>query len=229
MFVSRAVLRFLVEHIFDVLRELFDHVFQISLESLFLQFPDLIADREGFLLPFFELGHVACLAQFFVLGPPDTREKALQGIVVFLEDGVELVVVTLGTTHSQSQKNFTRDISYLVEDEFPLHTCIALVPFVDAMAEEARGDHVVVIIGIDLIACQLFANELVIGLVFVQTADDVVPVEVSGRTKAICPVAVGFGEADDVEPMGCPSLPVRTVAKQSIDQFHLGFPGIFFP
>ena len=229
LFVGRAVLRFLVEHILNVLRELFDHVFDISLKDLVLHLTDFITDLNSFLLPFPELGHFAFLSQSFVLGPPNTGEKALQGIVVLLEDGVELVVMALGAANAQSEKDFTRDVGHLVEDQFPLHTGIALVPFVHAMSKEARGDHVVVIVRVDLIACQLFANELIVGLVLVQAAQDIVSVEVGGGTKAIRPVPVGFGEADDVEPMGRPSLAVRSVSKQTIYKFQLGFTGIFFP
>ena len=63
-----------------------------------------------------------------------------------------------------------------------------IVPFVDAMAEKASGDHVIKVFWVDLVARQLLAYELIIGRSPLRLRIRI-PIKISGVT-AIRPVPV---------------------------------------
>ena len=65
------------------------------------------------------------------------RAKArLQSVVVFLQNRIELMVVTAGTTDAQPQKYFTRNIGHLIQNILPLRASISLVVFVQVGTKE---------------------------------------------------------------------------------------------
>ena len=70
------------------------------------------------------------------------------------------MIVTLGLSHSQSKKNFTGHVGHFVQNQFPLHSCVALIPFVDAVSKKPGCDHVVKVFWIDLIALQVVPGRI---------------------------------------------------------------------
>ena len=157
-----------------------------------------------------------------VLGPGDVGEEGLQAVVVLLQDGVELVVVALGTLDAQAHEDVGGDAGDLVQDVLPLGLGVALVVFVDRVAQEGRGDGDLRIARIDLVAGDLLAHELVVGLVGVERLDDVVAVGPGVGTVGVQPVALAFGVAGEVEPVLGPALAVARAGEQAVDEAFVG-------
>src|SRR5207253_5052415 len=89
----------------------------------------------------------------------------------------------------------------------------------DAEAPEAGGDEGIVGDVFDLVAGVLLADELVVGFVFVQGADEVIAVAPGVGFFTVALVAVGLGVANDVEPEAGPALAVAGGGEEVIDHF----------
>ena len=128
--------------------------------------------------------------------------------MVFLQDGIKLVVVALGATNSESEEHFAGDVGHLGHDEIPLHAGVALVPFVNAEPKESGANQSFRIVRGEFIGCQLFPDELVVGLVFVERTDDIVPVAPGVGTVAVGTIAITFSIAYHIEPVLSPALAI---------------------
>ncbi len=89
-------------------------------------------------------------------------------------------------------------------------------------AEQAGGDQRVVIVGLELVAGQLLADEPVVGQVVVEGADHVVAILVGVGAEAVLLEAFGFAVADDVEPVLGPAFAVAGRGEQAVDDFDVG-------
>ena len=77
------------------------------------------------------------------------------------------MIVALGTSHTKTKKDLTGHIGHFIKDQFPLHACIALVPFIYAMTKKTGGYHVIKVLWIDLVTSELFTDKLIVGFVLI--------------------------------------------------------------
>ena len=118
------------------------------------------------------------------------------------------MVVALSASQAQAEEGFARYLRDLVQHDLSLHTRLTLVPFVDPVTQECRGDEGFWVVGGKFVGGQLFANELVVGLVGVERTYDVIPIKVGSGTKAVRPVAVGIRITGHVQPMRGPAFAI---------------------
>ena len=88
--------------------------------------------------------------------------------MVFLQNGIKFVIVTLGTADSESQQCFAGNIGHFGHDQVPLHAGVPLIPFVNTKSEKSGGDQGFRIVGSKFVSGQLFANKLIIRFVLVE-------------------------------------------------------------
>jgi len=210
----------------DVLGKLLHDVLDAAVQNGCGHRVELGADLLRRLLPLRELrivlGALGRRGEGLVLGPPGRVEEGLQGEIVLLQDGVELVVVALGAAHPESEEGLARDVGHLGEDEIPLHPGVALVPLVDAEAQEGGGDEGVGIVRGELVGGELLADELVVGFVLVERADHVVAIHPGLGTEVVGAVAVALGVADHVEPVLAPAFAVARAGEEFVGELGGG-------
>jgi len=120
------------------------------------------------------------------------------------------VVVTAGAADGDPAEGSADNVGHLGEN-FVAGTGDFLIAGILAERAEAvksAGDEQSWSEGFGFVASELFLNELVVGFVLLEALDYVIAVTVGVGTVGVVLVAVGFGEADDVEPMACPLLAV---------------------
>ena len=132
------------------------------------------------------------------------------------------MIVATGTAHAQTQKHLARDVRDVVENIGPLPAHVALVVFVGAQPEIAGRDPQLGIVGIQLISGKLLAQEAVVGLVGIEATDDIVAISPGVGANGILAISVGFGIANEVEPVSPPCSPYRRRSQQAVDQPLVG-------
>ncbi len=135
-------------------------------------------------------------------------EEREERVVVALADRIDLVVVATGAVDRQPEEHLPRRgdkvIQLVVPRELPVSRLVVPDPKPVVTCCDAR-----LVIGIrQLIAGELLPYEAVEGLVGVERADDVVTVAPGVGLGPIALVAVGLGEADEIEPVPPPLLTV---------------------
>ena len=200
------VLQFLLELgtllVFGVLHRLAE-LLHLALHRLGLGFPD-------HLLLGGELRHIA-----IVRG----GEVGLQAIVVALAEGIEFVIVATRAADGNAQQRGTHDVSHLGK-HFIAAAGYFLIAGVFAQRSEAvkaRGDQVFVLLRRNLIAGQLLQKKAIVGLVVVESANHVIAIAPGIAAVRVVFEAVGFREADDVEPVLAPALAVMRAGQQVFD------------
>ena len=147
-------------------------------------------------------------------------EDAVQGVVILNRNRVELMVVTAGARHGESEEGLGARVDALVDDV--VRVVEALTDGEEAECGEAR------IVGRDArdaIGSELLDDELVVRLIVVQRVDDVIAIGPSvGETvvleKAVALVdleAAGIGVAGGIEPVAGPAFAVVGRGEEAID------------
>ena len=197
-----ALLRFFVHHGADIGLKLRVGVFDRTLDARLDDGVDLRADVLRRLFPFRVLFRPRGLfgggGQLHIILPAHGREEGAQAVVILLQDGVELVVVALRAAHAQAHEDLARAVRHVGEDDLILTARIALIVFVDRIAQVGDGHQHVRVLRRDLIARELLAHELVVRLVVVKALDDVVAVRPRRRTQRILIVAIALRPAREV-------------------------------
>ena len=157
----------------------------------------------------------------FVLGlvvEADVPEEGQHLVVVPLRDGIEHVIMATRAANRQAHEGFRRGLEHVVEP-FELGGA-RVVRFVipDTEPVKTGGDQAVIVHVRQLVAGDLLHHEPVVRLVLVERADDVVAVFPDKRFFIVALVAVGLGEAHDVEPMAAPAFAVLRQAEQMLDE-----------
>ena len=144
---------------------------------------------------------------------PGIREDAEQGVVVALADRVELVVVAPGAGHRQSLECLREDVDLVVRPLDPvlpgIHRLEAVFDHpVVARAEErfVQALRLVVAGALQQVAGQVLPNQLVVGNVGVQGADQVIAVAPRLGQIRIALAPVRLGVTHQIHPVPRPAL-----------------------
>ena len=154
-------------------------------------------------------------------------EIAGKSVVILGRDSVELVVVAAGASNGHRQKGLGKDVDLIVE-------MIGLIAAdvhrrVLGFAEEPEPGGENRLVGPvgrmppgrgQQVAGDVFHDELIVGYIGIEGADDIIAVDVGLRQFEIEFVALSLGEADQVQPVPSPALAVVRRLKQVVD--HLG-------
>ena len=137
-----------------------------------------------------------------MLGELGGREDGHHTVVVAGGDGVEFVVVAFGALHGVGEESLAHGVGDIIEPElagFFEDGHRGLLP--GAHAEEAGGNDGIGSGFIEFVAGDLFADEVGVGFVLVETANDVVAVAPGVGAIVVVGEAGGVGVAGDIEPM----------------------------
>ena len=154
--------------------------------------------------------------------PLDAGEEGLQAEVIFLQQGIELVVVTPRALESQAQEDIAGGVGDVGQHGVPLAGGVPVVVLVNAQAQVTGRDLGVGFVGVQFVAGQLFLHEAVVGLIGVERADHVVPVAPRGGAQVVGLVAIGIGVADQIQPMAGPAFAVAGTGEQAIHEPFVG-------
>ena len=186
---------------------------------------DGVDDRQGSrcsLFPggelFFVFAHRIRSGQQLVLGPGDVVQEGLQPVEVLLQNRIKFVIVALGALHAEAHEDVGGDTGGFIENELPLPFGIALIVFIDAMAEEGGGNGDLRIFRVQFVAGDLLTDELVIGLVSVEGLDDVVAVRPDIGAVGILAVTFGLGITGKVQPVLSPAFAIMGRRQEVVDQ-----------
>ena len=165
-----------------------------------------------------------------------TFEDSGEAVVVVLRKGIELVVVTAGTTECQAEKRLAQGVDLFVND---IHLHLDRVIFGEHFCTEGQksgGDKTLggktdvgrcrSRIAVEQVSCQLFLNEPVVRDVGVQSADHIIPITKRVAIGEVFVEAVGIGVSGDVEPVTPPALAVVHRRQATVDQSFVGVGGI---
>ena len=216
----------------DVFGELPDEVADPGLDRGPEQAVHFVPDRPRGLFPLLQFRlirrNLVGSRQRSINRPCDGREERLQTEVILLQNGIELVVVALSAPDPDSQKRFAGHACHFMRDQFPLHPRVSLIPFINSVTQKRRADEDVGIRRINLVARQMFADELVVRLVVVQRANDIVAERSGIRAESVFAVSIAVGIPDDIEPVLRPAFAITRTRQQFSDQSWPGIRTIVF-
>ena len=160
----------------------------------------------------------------------DRREDGLQRVVVVLRDGVELVVVALGTVDRDARERADRVGHHVVAVEVAGDLAVGLRLGHLAVADQvprSGGDEANCLLAVDRIGEEHVAGDLLldepgVGLVGVERADDVIAIGPGIRAGLVLVVAVRVAVVDDVEPVPGPAFAIARRGQQPVDEFFIG-------
>ena len=145
-------------------------------------------------------------------------EEGQEPVVIALGDRIDLVIVASGAVDRHAQDDLSGGgddaIERIVSGLRPVGRFI--VP--DPQAVESRRDQGLGRAGVDLVAGQLLADELVVRLVAVVGVDHIIAVAPGEGLGRVALVTVGLAEPDQVEPVPGPVLAIVGRGEQSVDQ-----------
>jgi len=119
---------------------------------------------------------------------------------------------------SRAEEDVPGRVGQVVEDRLPLAAGVAVVVFVDPVAQVARRRERRGIAREQLVPGQLFLDEPVVGLVRVVSLDDVVAVAPGGRPEVVDAETVAVRVAHEVEPGAGHALAVGRGGEEAVDQ-----------
>jgi hypothetical protein len=125
--------------------------------------------------------------------------------------------MTLCATHRRGEEGGAGGVDHVAEFVLPLHRVekrILSLHTVPGTRDDEAGGGVLT----DSVAGQLFEDEPVIGLVFIEGANDVVAVVIGVGALVIRLEASRVGVAHHVEPMPRPTLAIVRTGEQAIDE-----------
>ena len=150
-------------------------------------------------------------------------------VVVGGGDGIEFVIVAAGAGDGEAEEGFADDVELVVDGvRFGFDGVGGAVEdFAEPEEVGAEGGFefgaVLGEAGVgEKVAGDVFADEGVVGDVFVEGAGDVVAILPGVEFVVVVLVAVGFGEADEIEPVPSPAFAVVGRGKEAIDDFGVG-------
>ena len=132
------------------------------------------------------------------------------------------MVVAARALHPRAEEDVPGRVGQVVEDRLPLAAGVAVVVFVDPVAQVARRRERRGIAREQLVPGQLFLDEPVVGLVRVVSLDDVVAVAPGGRTEVVDAEAVAVRVAHEVEPGAGLPFAEGGGGEQAVDEFLVG-------
>ena len=144
-----------------------------------------------------------------------------QTVIILLKNRIELVIVTLGTLHPESQKDIPCCVGQFVDHNVPLSCSIAAVVFIDSMRQKTGRDLRLRIPRKQFISRKLFLHKLVIGFVFIKRLDHIIPVTPGIGTIVINPVSVRIRIPHQIQPMPRPAFPILGAREQLIDNLFI--------
>src|SRR5258708_32274363 len=104
----------------------------------------------------------------------DIGEEGLQPVIVLLQNGIELVIVTAGAAKRHAEEYRPHRIGDVAQDLLPAQLDDRLVGFLREVTIEADGDPGVLVRGVKLITRDLLANEAVIRIILIESLNDVI-------------------------------------------------------
>ena len=145
-------------------------------------------------------------------------------------DGVELVVVAARAVDREALEGaehvrhhvVTVEVAglLLVDGPFSKLDVTDVVP--GTCGEHPCGDDRARVILVEDISSELLCDEVRVGFVLVERADDPVPVRPGVRARLVLVITVGVGVVDDVEPVSCPTFTVAWGREQAVDLSLVG-------
>ena len=156
-------------------------------------------------------------------------EDAVEGGEVGLADGVELMVVAAGAGDRESEEGLRDDVDLVVDVADLLidrvDRLVAVFDHAEVAGAEGRLIELFRFIearGLQQIAGELFADELVVGDVGIEGADEVIAVAPSLRDGWIAFAAMRVGVADEIHPVTGEVFAVARRGQQAVDDFGEG-------
>ena len=145
-------------------------------------------------------------------------QKRKQAVILVVRDRIELVRMTLGALGRQPEHRFAEAVDAVEHLDHPEFLRDDRSFLVDrAIAQEARGDDLLLRCIRQKITGDLLHDELVVGHVAVERSDHPVAPDPHLATMIFF-VAVGIGIAGEVEPVPCPLLAIAVAREQGIDR-----------
>ena len=160
--------------------------------------------------------------------PFHAGEDGREGVILPLQDRIELVVVAAGAVdrHATAARHHLRDhvVEVVGAGLPPQHVALGLdltdeIP--RACREESGGDYGVGVVGRDHVAGDLSPNKLVVGEVGIDRLDHPVAIPPGVGPELIAFEAVGVGVVGDVEPVAGPAFAVVGRGEQAVDEFFI--------
>ena len=156
-----------------------------------------------------------------------------QGVVVAGGDGVELVVVAAGAGHRQAQEGLGEHVDLVVDLVGPGLDRVDGSVEAFAQPEKTGADRRFPVDPVrpqtlfrQQVSGHVLANEAVIGNVLVEGPNDGVAVAPDIGLGVVELVTVGFGKADQVQPMASPALAVVGRGQQAVDHLPVVLRGL---
>ena len=156
----------------------------------------------------------------------DACKERLQAVVVALRDRIKLVVVALGASKGEPQERGSDDAGDVVQRFLPRQQKVLLVRLFGIVPVEGSGDPGVRALRPQLVPCDLFLHERVVGLVGVEGVADIVPVAPGVGPGDVLFETPALRVASQVEPVAAPALSVVGRRQEALDQPLVGFRGI---
>ena len=150
-------------------------------------------------------------------------EDAVQAVIVFSTDRVELVIVAAGARQRQAKERSPHVVDRVFDGQM-------LRVIIDARTESPRESDVTgrddpraaVSVTVEQITRKLFADELVVRQVTIEGVDHPVAVLDHLRDRIVRVVARRVGVPHNVEPMSSPAFSVMRRLQQTINDFGKG-------
>ena len=158
------------------------------------------------------------------------REDGLHAVVVLRRDRVKFMVMAFGTAQLVGEEGDADGVDDVIEVLLAGHDRDAhrgVLP--GSHAQEAGGDEMVGVAGLELIAGQLFTDELVVGFVGVEAADHVVAVAPGVWSRIVVGETRRVGVAHHVEPVAGHLFAVVGAPEEPLNERLPGLAWIFFP
>ncbi len=168
---------------------------------------------------FLEFGEASCEL--------DALKDGSERVVVLDGDGIELVIVAAGAAHRDSHHRGSDGLHDFV------HAIGAGLADGGGFAADGGGGDVGAgdeeaggLADFQLVSCQLFGDELIVGEVVVESPDDIVTVDPGILSVEVGFGSIGLGPADDVEPMLGPAFAEVGGGELGVEEGGVGLFGI---
>lgn len=147
-------------------------------------------------------------------------------MIIFGGNGIEFVVVTAGASDGGGLEGFGEGVDLVIDDfitDLRQADAIVVVDFAEAVEGGADDGFVELLLVvparvIEQVTGDMFTNELVVGKILVEGADQIIAIT-PGVVHLVIPfVAMGFGKADDIEPMPGPALAEMRRREEAINE-----------
>ena len=169
--------------------------------------------------------HGVVTADAVPLYAPKEREKA---VIVGLGNRVDFVVMTAGTTNRQTQKGICRRLENIIHIIKPGLFLVDGFVIPQAKSIVSGGNDIVRYGRIEFVTGKLLHYKLIIRLVVVEGSDDIIAIAPHKRFRVIPFIAVGFGIANDIQPMPTPLFAVMFRSQQPINQITISIRRLVF-